>query len=43
VSSFNDFCKSEVDSVKVKTKCSEETEQTHEGAHAEPTDIKSEN
>ena len=36
------FANPEVDSVKVKTEMTHEvTEQTHEGAHAEPTDVKS--
>jgi F-type H+-transporting ATPase subunit a len=37
------FASPEVDSVKVNTEMAQEvTEQTHEGAHAEPTDVKSE-
>jgi F-type H+-transporting ATPase subunit a len=43
MSSFNEFCKSSVDSVQVHTEVAHETtEKNQEGAHAEPTDVKSE-
>jgi F-type H+-transporting ATPase subunit a len=43
MSSFNEFCKSSVDSVQVHTEVAHETtEKSQEGAHAEPTDVKSE-
>jgi F-type H+-transporting ATPase subunit a len=43
MSSFNEFCKSSVDSVQVHTEVAHETtEKNRKGIHAEPTDLKSE-
>jgi F-type H+-transporting ATPase subunit a len=42
MSSFNEFCKSSVDSASSHWSCTRNNWKSQEGAHAEPTDVKSE-